>query len=368
MDLTNKLKQVETGSTVFETNILKSNHSISGNLLKFTKASRVDLVNRPFGNLFTSFNLPILDSDKMLFQSGGTFYNTAIQDINVDEVILVEIPKNQYGELIDGKTISLSLPINTGATDQVINIFGTYFSDSSENTTNGNIRYSDASSQAAYFGITPSSDNDFNSNVTFLFSNTIKTPQLNTGTTWNQWTTINKFSKPNPLGSLSNKQFAVFSPDENIQNNTSDQVVGIAYLDKGFFVITDPTIVNNFVYTSAISSGYNNIPSGNTYTGTSDFTQIYFDSSISANSIYSSIKTEFVQNVYALALGDEFYESENPTFLETYIDGNPNNEPVYVTEIGLYNENNELIAIGKTSEPIPKTRFNTITFNVKLKL
>jgi hypothetical protein len=72
--------------------------------------------------------------------------------------------------------------------------------------------------------------------------------------------------------------------------------------------------------------------------------------------------------VYALALGDEFYESENPTFLETYIDGNPNNEPVYVTEIGLYNENNELIAIGKTSEPIPKTRFNTITFNVKLKL
>jgi hypothetical protein len=96
MDLTNKLKQVETGSTVFETNILKSNHSISGNLLKFTKASRIDLTNRPFGNLFTSFNLPILDSDKMLFQSGGTFYNTAIQDINVDEVILVEIPKNHY--------------------------------------------------------------------------------------------------------------------------------------------------------------------------------------------------------------------------------------------------------------------------------
>lgn len=368
MDLTNKLKLVETGSTVFETSVLKSNHSISGNQLKFTKASRTDLTSRPFGNLFTSFNLPILDVEQDLFQSGGTFYNTAIQGVNVDDIIVIEIPKNQYGELIDGKSISLSLPINTGSTDEIVNIFGTYFSDSNENTTNGNIRYSDASNQASYFGIIPSSDNDFNSNVTFLFSNRIKTPQLNTGTTWDQWTSVNKFSKPNPLGSLSNKQFAVYSPDENIQNNTCDQVVGIAYLDKGFFVITDPTIVNNFVYSSAISSGYNNISSGSTYSGSSDFTQIYFNSSISANSIYSSIKTEFVQNVYALALGDEFFESENPTFLDTYADGNPNNEPVYVTEIGLYNENNELIAIGKTSEPIPKTRFNTITFNVKLKL
>ncbi len=363
MSLANKLKMVETGSTIFETSIVKSTHLLYGSDLKFTKANRTDLTNRPYGNLFSSFNLPITDQQKALFQSGGTYYSTAIQGLNVDNIIIVEIPKNEYGELIDGKTISLSIPTTAGT----VTLYGTYFSDTSENLNNPNDRYTDASSQAAYFGITPDADNGYNSNVTFLFSNSIKTPQFNTGTTWNQWTTSNKFDKNNPLNSTSAKQFAVFTPSQNINNNTADQAVGIAYLDKGFFVITDPTLVNSFSYSGGTSSGYDGVTSGATYTGGADFTQIYF-SGTSNNASYSSIKTEFIQNVFAFAMMNEFYESENPTFLEVYSDGNVNNEPVYVTEIGLYNENMELIAIGKTSEPIPKNKFNVITFNVQLKI
>ncbi len=362
MDLTNKLKMVETGSTVFETSIVKTSNTISGTKLKFTKADRTDLNNRPYGNLFSSFNLPITPEQKSLFESGGTFYNTAITGVNVDNVIIAEIPKNEYGELIDGKTISFTIP-TTGGT---VSIFSTYFNDSSENTNKPNERLTDATSQAAYFGITPNGDNGYNSNIAFLFSNTIKAPQFNTGTTWNQWTTANKFSSTDPLGSTTNKQFAVFNPSLNVNNGISDQVVGIAYLDKGFFVITDPTLVSTFNYSSGFSSGYDNIASGNTYNGDSNFTQIYFTGNSSAS--YTSVKTEFIQNIYALALAEEFYESTNPTFLEVYSDGNNNNEPVLVTEIGLYNENGELIAIGKTSEPIPKTKSNIVTFNIQLKL
>jgi hypothetical protein len=364
MSLENKLKMVETGSTTFETNVVRTNSTLFGDKLKYTKADRTDLITRPFGNLFSSFNLPITDSQKANFTSGGIFYNTALSGINQDNVIIVEIPKNEYGELIDGKTISFTLPINGSG----VTCYSTYFSDSSENTTNGNNKLSDASAQAAYFGIVPSAENGFNSNVSFLFSNSIKTPQQNTATTWNQWTTTNKFSTTNPLGSTTNKQFATFSSEFNSNNSNFDEVVGIAFLDKGFFVITHPTLVNNFSYNLGVSSGYDGITSGETYSGTSSFTQIYFTSTTLSNTSFTSIKTEFVQNIFAFAMMNEFYESENPTFLEVYSDGNPNNEPVLITEIGLYNEKMELIGIGKFSEPVPKNKNNVVTFNVQLKL
>lgn len=368
MGLENKLKMVETGATVFDTSIIRTSNILNSSKLKYTKASRTDLTIRPYGNLFSSFNLPITDQQQSLFEVGGTFSNTAISGVNVDNIIIIEIPKNEYGELIDGKTISLTLPIVSGNTNTPINCFGTYFTDSAQNVTNANTILSDSTSQAAYFGNTPSADNGYNSNVVFLFSNQISKPQLNTGTTWNQWTTANKYSTTNPLGSLSNKQFAVSSPDFNPNGTTCDHVIGIAYLDKGFIVITDPTIVNNFAYSAATSSGYDNIASGSTYTGNANFTQVYFTDTTKSNTSFTSIKTEFVQNIYAFAMPNEFYESENPTFLETYTDGNPNNEPVYITEIGIYNEKMELIAIGKTSEPIPKTKNNVISFEIQLKL
>ena len=38
----------------------------------------------------------------------------------------------------------------------------------------------------------------------------------------------------------------------------------------------------------------------------------------------------------------------------------------YITSIGLYNDSNELIAVAKTSQPIPKSKFNNTTFNIRL--
>jgi hypothetical protein len=368
MSLANNLKAVESGSTTFTTNIISSVSTLNNSLLKYTKASRTDLTSRPYGNLFNSFNLPITPTQQALFQAGGIYSNTAISGCNQDNVIVVEIPRNQYGELIDGKTISMTLPIVSGNTNTPITLYGTFFSDSSQNLATPNTNYSDATSEASYFGITPSADNNYNSNIVFLFSNAINTPVLNTGTTWNQWTTANKFSTSNPLGSTTNKQFAVFSPDLNPNNTGCDTVVGIAYLDKGFFVITHPTLVNNFAYSASTSSGFDGITSGSTYTGNQNFTQVYFTANTLSNTTFTSIKTEFVQSIYCLAMPNEFYDSNNPTFLDAYADGNPNNDPVYITEIGIYNANQELIAIGKTSQPIPKTKNNVQQFEIQLKL
>lgn len=359
--LTNKLKSVETGSTSFEKSTTNTSSTLSDESLKFTMADRNDLNTRSLGNLFSSFNLPILDFQKNLFSSGGTYFNTAISGINQNNVIVVEIPRNQYGELIDGKSINLKLPILSSSTETVINCYGTYF-DENVNISNANTRLSDGSDAAQYFGVEATSGNSYNSNVCFLFSNEIKSPQINTGTTWNAWSTVSKFDTANPTTSTTSKQFA------RLDGSNVDEVVGIAYLDKGFFVITHPTIVDNFIYSGAVSSGYNSISSGLTYSGDSGFTQIYFTSSTSAQTSFNSVTNEYIQRVYALAMQDEFFQSTNPTFAQAYPNGNPDNEPVYITEIGLYNENDELIAIAKTNEPIPKTKFNIASFEIQLKL
>jgi hypothetical protein len=186
--------------------------------------------------------------------------------------------------------------------------------------------------------------------------------------TWSRWTSSNKFIPS--LGSTSGKQPARFSSPDNV---LYDQPVGILYLDKGFAVITDQTLVSNFAYnySGATSSGYDSIVTGTQYTGGTNFTQIYFNEATKANAIYNSIYTEFIQSVTCLAMPNEFYISNNPTFTEVYGpngENNVNNDPVYITEIGLYNEFGELIAIAKTSEPIPKDKFSIYAFNVQLKL
>jgi hypothetical protein len=83
------------------------------------------------------------------------------------------------------------------------------------------------------------------------------------------------------------------------------------------------------------------------------------------------VYTEYVQSIFCLANPGEFFVSTNPTFKEVYGDTgqfNTNNDPVYITEVGLYNKFGELIAIAKTSEPIPKNITNFVPFNIELKL
>lgn len=67
---------------------------------------------------------------------------------------------------------------------------------------------------------------------------------------------------------------------------------------------------------------------------------------------------------------DEFNYSSNPTYLsesKLVVKNNTTDEPVsYVTTIGLYSSDNELMAVAKTSEPIKKTPSNEVTFRVRL--
>ena len=60
MFIDDKLKSVEANPNAFQTQLVKTTTTLTGPNLFFTKASRTDLTVRPYGNLFASFNLPLI--------------------------------------------------------------------------------------------------------------------------------------------------------------------------------------------------------------------------------------------------------------------------------------------------------------------
>ena len=368
--MANFFKSVEQGAGAFEKTLLSTTGAVvSGSSMTITKVDRTDTIFRYFANLFTSFNLPITTSQQNKF-SVGIYSGTSFQFLNTDRILVIDIPKNSYGELIDGKSIHINLPVYSGAltANTVVHIYSTFF-DSLQLRTIGNALYSDPAPESSEFGSkydpnkelpgqadTQTRYSGYSSNVAYLFADKIY-PPFNNPT--NSWATDNgKFL--NQIGFTGTKFPASFA-NNGVVN--ADQPVGIAYLDKGFMVITNSTIVDNLAYTAATTSG-----GGINITGTSAFTQIYFTASTSANTTFNYVTTEFIQHVTCLAMPNEFYTSTNPTFIETYGNNITSNTNVKVTEIGLYNKNRELIAIAKTSEPLLKSKSNLLTFDISIKI
>jgi hypothetical protein len=252
----------------------------------------------PLVNLFYTFNLPLNSIDDNRFTgittSNGGFSNTALSGISATNILVIGINNNQYGEALDGKNIKLILTgVSTGFT-----IFSTFESINVPLTTlDGN--YNDQSNDAKLFG-----------NVAFLVSDNIMTPNGGNGAF--SWATGFNSTKP---FSVNGKKLINRTTNNNTSQNV-DTVVGIAYLDKGFLVITNQTIVN----------AYGGI------TGTT----------LSFNSVSTSIQ----QNITCVAGRGEFGKSTNPTFTSADVPR--------ISEVGLYDANNNLIAIAKTDRQLLK--------------
>ena len=136
---------------------------------------------------------------------------------------------------------------------------------------------SDNSPQASYFGnprIVGNLVGDTSlasTNVAFLFSDTTRRPSQTNITNWSDgWTK----SIPSGYDGANTDTFKFTTNTTNTPKahaQSSDEPIGICYLDKGFAVITDPTIVSNFNYSAGTEDGTN------TYTGnTSGFTNLYY--------------------------------------------------------------------------------------------
>jgi len=316
----NLTKPVESQSTsIFTEPILNGQVTVSGSYLTQSVINRNNYTTDSLVNLFYSFGLPLNSADDTIITgvtyANGGFSDTAVSGIAVSNIVVFGIDNSKYGESIDGKTMKFVLP-TTGST---YNIYSTYQrKGSTVETEDGNFR--DTSTTSDIFG----------SNIAFLFSDNIMTP--NGGSASLSWATGNGTVKP---FSLNGKQLF------NLQTNTTlgytaDTLVGIAFLDKGFLVITDPTIVADY-------GDYN-------ATGVTTGATVTFD----------SVSTNVYQSITCIAGRGEFGASTNPTF--TGIE-NPR-----ITEVALYDTAGNIIAFGKLDRQQEKNINEFLALGVTISL
>lgn len=272
--------------------------TVSGTDVVKNVVDRADFATDSLVNLFYSFGLSLDASSDALFSAityaQGGFSDTALSGLGASKILVIAIDNATYGESLDGKSLKIEIPTSSG--------FYTVYSTYQGGTT------SLATLDASYSE--PSKTlNRFGSNMSVLVSDDILKP--NGGDPSLSWATGFGTAKP---FSLNSKQ------PYNLQTNSNlgvvaDSVIGLAYLEKGFIVITHPTIVNDYIG------------------GAVDVT-------------FDSTSTNVFQSITCIADRGEFGSTTNVTYQL--------NDVPRITEVGLYDGESNLIAIAKTDKQITK--------------
>lgn len=284
----------------------------SGGTITQNKVALGDVNTDGLTNLFYSFGLPITTSDFNNFTgTTGTFTKTAFSGLAQNNILVIGVSGSTYAELIDGKSINC----NIQTTASTYSIYSTYENKATP-LTDEDASIKDSSINLAYFG----------PNRALLFSDSVLRP--NGGDATKSWATGYGTNKP---FSVNNKELFNIQTNSNL-SFTADTPVGIAYLDKGFLVITEPTIVNDF------DTGFSGA------TGTS----ITFDHN----------RVSVSQSITCLADRGEFGVSNNPTWS---LGDTPR-----ITEIGLYDNTGTLIAIGKLNKTYYKPVDDLVAFAITI--
>jgi hypothetical protein len=310
-------KAVEPESSQLTTEFISIGQTVitGATNLKSNLVNRNNVNTDPLVNLYHSFNLSLSANDDYKFTgrtfSQGGYSDTAYSGLAQSSIAIIAINDTQYGELIDGKT--LKIEVQTASPFLTYTIYSTYQNTGISLATQ-DANYTDTSAQAKIFG----------ENVAFLVSDDIQKP--NGGNASLSWATGYGTTKP---FSLNNKQLFNLTTDANL-NQYADKLVGIAYLDRGFAVITDPTITFWF-----------------DILGTSA-------STVTLNSISSQI----IQNVTCIANRGEFASSTNKTFKV--------GDNGRISEVGLYDNDGDLIAIAKLDRQLVRNSNEFLALGVKI--
>lgn len=413
-------KNVSQGGGVgMETNIIPWSgtgyNAVSGSNLTFTMAQLDPNNGRPFSNLFSSFKLPMISG--LSAATWNQFAGTNFDGLNTPNICVISIASEQYGELIDGRTLRLTIP--TGQTAPGDNIPATI--DLYSSYVNAQNWSSDNSPAAARFG-NPESNaavdvGAASTNIAFMFTDALYPPQSPDHSTWangypSVWGvemgTVTPTDAPSNYGvSVSNAgYYNILQTSSGATNvlpktpaltNLSDTPVGIVYLDKGMIVLTDPTLMDclllsgmsSYVF-SGDTGNYGNTASTPVHFGfkgaRNDLTLGAFTASTSARCEFYSFEKERLISVVCVAGENEFYSTSNASAAPYNVGGaggaSTNISGVYdleggsnggqdysafITELGLYDANNNLLAVAKPDRPIEKPKNSEQTFTLKFK-
>ena len=311
-------KSVETQSSTIVSELTSNGVvTISGSNLTRVVIDRNSYDTNSLVNLYYSFGLP-LNSDMDKTYTGvtnnlGGYSDTAFSGLSTTKIAVFAIDNTTYGESVDGKSIKLVVPTTAGT----YTMYSTYQNKNIPLTVE-DANYYDTSTNSQVIG----------NNIAFLFSDNINKPNGNSTLSWaTGWDLHKPFS-------LSRKQLFNFQTNTNL-SVTADTIVGVAYLDKGLIVLTHPTIVNNM---------------GELTSGATTASTVTFD----------SVSTDIYQNITCIADRGEFGTSTNPTI--------GSGDSPRISEIGLYDNLGNLIAVAKTDRHIVKNVNEFIALGIKISL
>lgn len=355
---------------------------IFGTDLLFTYCDRTATTNNR-GNYFVSFGLP---TEVDALSSGSTIakFFPELYQLNVDQFIMVQIPASKYSEYLDGRGFTLTIPAMGGSVDLV----------SSTYTSDKPLKYGETNPLLG-------------DNIAFLFCDDVNKPysgftaseigiktNMSGNTTWepdpNDYTkrpsavsyrevlgggffdSLNVNQVPNGLGTDTRPtvNWSV-TPATNYPDGATgynyDVPCGFCILDKGICVITHTDLTSTFDWTLSDTQA------GGAPANDDEKVNCYFSNAGDASLEYVDINTSFKTTAICLAMPQEFWISNNGTWDRSASLNNLNSQsgiltlnPVFVTEVGLYNEMNELVAVAKLSDYVEKTYINLITFNIDI--
>lgn len=283
------------------------------NITQFT-IDRNDFLTDPNVNLFYTFGLPLSVSDNIKFtgltSSNGGYADTTLSGMGCNKVVVMAIDNSVYGETLDGKVVSISLP-SLGPTYTIYSSF-------QNNGVPLNVQDTNIAEIAPFTSI-------INNNIALLFSDNIMRPNGDVTLSWGTG-----FGTVKPFSVNGKQQF-------NMRSNSNlgvsgDTMVGVVYLDKGIIVLTHPAIVANWSPTASSGATIN----------------------------FNSVSTSVYQNISCIAGRGEFGSSTNPTFTGS--------DSPRISEVGLYDNLGNLIAVAKTDRHLSKNINEFLALNIKINL
>jgi hypothetical protein len=167
---------------------------------------------------------------------------------------------------------------------------------------------------------------------------------------------------------------------------------GLLYYQAGIAVLTSSLFISEFsggllnhgLFAGSdlppVNKGYINMISGNTAATAFSMQDVLATASISgaADALRNRIQTMTFNNTTELnstiymcrANANDFNYSSNPTYVSASkirVKDVRGDQPIsYITTVGLYSPDNELLAVAKLSEPLKKTPANEFTLRVRL--
>jgi len=164
--------------------------------------------------------------------------------------------------------------------------------------------------------------------------------------------------------------------DATIETITASNGEGFGsfYPDRGIIVLNASAIgdmCGDITFTSG-STVVTQQLSGSLQLDTHKYNHVGLYEAIKKGADFEARRTENVntQHFFVRATNREFNYSNNPTYVNTdgtFTETSFKTDPkTYITTIGLLNDSNELIAVAKTSQPIPKSFDKEVLIKVKL--